>query len=107
MDLNKTMERIDRVMNEKKKDVLLWEEVLVEVQSLQEQLTKEKECNRDFWEKNKSLQEQNKKLVDFLLDPMMPGKYSNEIRFNRDVYNILYHELLKEAAPEPQPKGKS
>ena len=48
-------------------------------------------------QENATLRAQNKKLVNFLLDPMMPEKdYPNQIRFNRDVYNILYDELLKE-----------
>ena len=52
---------------------------------------------RKHWNKEiESLETKNKKLVHFLLDPMMPeDDYPNQIRFNREVYNILYDELLK------------
>jgi len=45
---------------------------------------------------HEALLAQNKKLAYFLLDPMLPqDEYPNVIRFNREVYNLLFDKLLK------------
>ncbi len=74
-----------------------------EIKSLQEQLAEEKKVSDGLHQavlmggnRQKELEDQNKKLVNFLLDPMLPtDDYPDVIRFNRPVYNIIFDELLK------------